>query len=197
MDFREILRRITETLDASGIQYMLVGSFAASYYGYFRATADIDFVIDANPEQLQKFIQELKNRDYEQMDDALAAWRNRSMFNVMDRPAAWKIDFIFLKPRPYSSEEFRRRKQGSFEGVPLVVASPEDVIVAKLEWAKLGESARQIEDVARLLAMIFEKLDLNYISGWVKELGLINQWSEARRLARLEYQSFARYTLMF
>lgn len=189
MGMSEVLRRVTDALHATEIQYMLVGSFASSIHGYLRSTADIDFVIDASPEQLQKLIQELKDKDYyAQIEDALEAWRNRSMFNVMDTLAGGKIDFIFVKPRPYSREEFRRRRRSAFEGISLFVASVEDTIVSKLEWAKLGESARQIEDVARLSQKISisGSLDRAYIDKWVNELGLISQWSEAKRIAGFE-----------
>ena len=186
MDIREILSRITGAMDAAGIRYMLVGSFAAAYYGHFRNTGDIDFVIDADPEQLRKFNQELKNKDYSEIDDAFAAWRKRSMFNVLDRLAGWKIDFIFVKARAYSREEFLRRRQVVFEGASLFVASPEDVIISKLEWAKMGQSLRQVEDVAGLLRKRWGSLDHSYLGKWIAELGLTSQWEEAKQQSGIE-----------
>jgi hypothetical protein len=187
MAIKEVLHRVSAALDIAEIRYMLVGSVASSYYGYFRSTADIDIVIEAEPQQLQKLIQELKENDYyAQIDDALEARRNRSMFNVLDNSEGWKIDFIFLKPRPYSREEFRRRKHSIFEGISLFFASPEDTILSKLEWAKIGESARQIEDVARLLIKTTHSIDRAYIDNWAKELGVTAQWNTARQQAGLE-----------
>jgi hypothetical protein len=54
---------------------------------------------------------------------------------------------IFRKSRLSSQEEFARRQRITLLGLILFVASAEDVIVAKLEWAKLANSPRQIEDV--------------------------------------------------
>jgi len=68
----------------------------------------------------------------------------------------------------------------------MFVASPEDVIVSKLEWAKMGESARQIEDVAAVLKKQRANVDYAYIEEWVSELGLISEWDRARQLAGLE-----------
>ena len=62
------------------------------------------------------------------------------------------------------------------------VASPEDLIVAKLEWAKLGESRRQVEDVAHLLKSQ-SSLDTAYLNRWIDVLGVRGQWDEATRLA--------------
>ena len=70
----------------------------------------------------------------------------------------------------------------AIDGIPLHVASVEDLVLAKLEWAKLGESTRQLEDVARLLESQ-PSLDAVYIECWLDELGVRTQWREACRLA--------------
>lgn len=41
----------------------------------------------------------------------------------------------------------------------LTIAAPEDVLLAKLEWAKIGASERQIDDAAGILRMQGVKLD--------------------------------------
>lgn len=187
MNAHQVLRRILGALEATEIQYMVVGSFASSYYGAFRSTADIDIVIDADPQELGKLIQYLRERDYYAIaDDALDACRQRSMFNVIDMAVSWKVDFIFVKPRPFSREEFRRRSRGTFEGVHLVVATKEDTIISKLEWAKLGESARQLEDVASLIKKNWEMLDHAYLNHWLKELELIPHFNAAKQAAGIE-----------
>jgi len=62
-------------------------------------------------------------------------------------------------------------------------AALEDVILAKLEWAKRGGSARQIEDAARLLRVAAGKVDTNYLQRWIDELGVRKEWSVARETA--------------
>lgn len=101
----------------------------------------------------------------------------------MDHATGLKIDFIFLKSREFSQEEFGRRKKAIVWGVPLYIATSEDIVVSKLEWAKLGESSRQIEDAAGILKVRSDQLDLPYIEKWVAELGLASQWNDARHLA--------------
>lgn len=83
------------------------------------------------------------------------------------------------KSRPFSETEFRRRQPIDFLGIRLHVATVEDVIVSKLEWAKLGGSARQLEDVASLLRLQGEDLDREYITRWVSAMGLEAQWAVA------------------
>jgi hypothetical protein len=184
MSASEVLRRISAALDHAGITYMLTGSFASAYYGTPRSTQDIDMVIVASPEQLRTFVQYLPSPEYyADLDAALEAHRRQSLFNVIDLAAGWKIDFIIRKSRAFSQEEFGRRQLVSVQGVPLFVASGEDVVIAKLEWAKLAQSQRQIEDVAAILRLRRESLEWPYLEKWISELNLDHEWSNAKRVA--------------
>jgi hypothetical protein len=69
------------------------------------------------------------------------------------------------------------------EGLALYFASAEDVLIAKLEWAKLGASSRQIEDAAGIIALQGDQLDATYVRYWVDALGLQEQWSAAQQRA--------------
>lgn len=42
-----------------------------------------------------------------------------------------------------------------------MLATPEDVLLAKLEWAKSGDSERQLEDAAGILKIQAGALDLH------------------------------------
>ena len=187
MDANEVFRRVSQALEANEIPYMLVGSFASSCYGAIRSTADVDIVIDGDLKQIEKLTDYLReNQYYVVTNDAFQAWRQRSMFNVIDLLVSWKVDFIFVKPRAFSREEFRRRMPVTFEGIPLIVATKEDTVISKLEWSKLGGSLRQIEDVAFQLGKYWKVLDHPYLNKWITELGLSSQWNDARQQAGIE-----------
>ncbi|HKM46044.1 MAG TPA: DUF6036 family nucleotidyltransferase [Terriglobales bacterium] len=184
MSVPAIFQRITAALDQAGIAYMLSGSFASAYYGAPRSTQDIDLVIEATTAQLRAFLQSLPAGDYyADLDAALEAHRQQSLFNVIDLATGWKIDLIIRKSRTFSQEEFRRRQLIKLQDLALFVASAEDVIIAKLEWSKLAQSHRQVEDVAGILRMQWESLDHSYLEKWVGELGLKAEWKEARSVA--------------
>jgi hypothetical protein len=184
MSTADVFRRITQALDRAGIAYMLTGSFASAHYGATRSTQDVDFVIDANAEQVRGFVESLSiDRYYVDVDAALESLRRMSLFNVVDMVTGWKIDFIFRKCRPFSEEEFRRRQAVEWHGLHLFLATAEDVIVSKLEWARMGKSQRQIEDVTTLLRMRRDSLDVHYIEKWVSQLSLNEQWQIAKQAA--------------
>ena len=100
------------------------------------------------------------------------------MFNVLSMEHGWKIDFIFQKPGAYSQQAFSRRTPAQLDGVPLIASTAEDLIIAKLDWARMGESSRQIEDVAGILKIQQDSIDRAYIEKWVKDLGLNAEWSQ-------------------
>ncbi len=184
MSAAEVLRKITATLERAEIEYMLSGSFASAYYGAARSTQDIDLVIEATPAKLGKLIETLPaNEYYVELNTALEAYRRRSMFNVIDLIGGWKIDLVIRKDRAFSEEEFRRRQPANLHGVSLFVASAEDSVISKLEWAQLSDSGRQVDDVARILRLRWEALDHAYLEKWIAELGLQKPWTDALDVA--------------
>ena len=184
MSVSEVFQRISSALDQAGIGYMLTGSFASAHHGVLRSTQDIDFVIEATPAQLRQFKEALPSSQYyADLDEALEAHKRQSMFNVIDLATGWKIDLIIRKSRAFSQEEFRRRQRVSLHDVSLFVASAEDVVISKLEWAKLAQSRRQIEDAAAILRTRWGALDQPYLKKWIAELDLQKEWDDGRRVA--------------
>jgi TldD protein len=128
---------------------MVTGSFASTAHGLPRATQDLDIVIDPTGKSLDALLSVLTSEVYYvDVDVARDAFRNHGMFNVIDHATGWKIDFILRKDRSFSEQEFKRRRSTNLLGVEVFMASAEDTIIAKLEWAGSGESDRQLRDVA-------------------------------------------------
>ncbi len=163
---------------------MLTGSYASSYYGTPRATQDLDFVIAPTSEGLRHLTTEMPESDYAaDPDQAEEALRSMGQFNIIDLESGWKIDFIVRKQRDFSLTEFERRRRVRIGSISVDLASAEDIVVAKLEWAKLGESERQLRDVAGILRVQGPSLDRRYVEHWITSLGLSKQWALARRMA--------------
>jgi len=176
----EFLLQIARALEAHGIPYMLTGSLASSMYGIPRATNDIDIVIAPERAQLLSFLQQLERVGLTlHIQTAINALRNRTQFNVIDFRRGWKVDLIIQKDREFSKTEFERKETHEVEGMRLSLATPEDVLIAKLEWAKLGESDQQIVDAAGILKMQRDGLDFEYMQRWVRLLELEPQWAAA------------------
>ncbi|HEU0054151.1 MAG TPA: hypothetical protein VFQ39_13285, partial [Longimicrobium sp.] len=150
------------------------------------ATRDLDFVIAPTREQVRGLVTSFPRSDF-YVDEraALEALDTHGQFNVVDKNTGWKADFIIRKPRSFSTSEFDRRYRATLDGVELTVATAEDVLLAKLEWAKLGESERQIEDAATILRVRAHRIDREYLANWVRQLGVEAEWKAAARRAGL------------
>lgn len=163
---------------------MVTGSFASSAHGTPRATNDIDIVIAPTREQLLALLKQFPEADYySSRDEALDALRDRSQFNVIAYAGMWKVDFIVRRNRAFSEHEFSRRAPVEIAGVALYAATPEDILVSKLEWAKLAGSERQMDDAAGIIRVQGDDLDVAYIRHWIADLELEDQWRTAREKA--------------
>jgi hypothetical protein len=181
---REVLRLFVDAIQAANLAYMLTGSHASTLHGMPRSTYDVDFVISPSREEIRRLVQRLKEAGcYVDEHAAQEAVDTYGQFNAIDMESGWKAAFVIRKPRPFSIAEFDRREAGVLYGVPVQVATAEDLIVAKLEWAKLGGSSRQIEDVANILKIRSERIDRDYLNPWIARLGLEDQWNAAVRMA--------------
>lgn len=177
---QEALFELARILERLGIPHMVTGSVASSYHGRPRSTHDADVVIDPTPDQLDALVRSLLDAgfyvDGERARDAL---RRRLQFNAIETRSAFKIDLIIRKDRPFSREELGRRQPAELSpGVRVALASPEDTILSKLEWAKkAGRSEKQIEDAAGVLA-VNPGLDREYVVRWGHALGVLDLWRE-------------------
>jgi len=75
--------------------------------------------------------------------------------------------------------ELSRREPALIEGIPVYVAAAEDTILTKLEWARLGESERQLRDVAGIVRTSGETVDRAYLRTWAGVLGVRTRLDEA------------------
>lgn len=164
---------------------MVVGSLASSFHAEPRTTQDIDIVIDPTPESLRRFVEDLPRPElYADTDAAAEALDRRTSFNVIEADSGWKVDLLIRRDRPFSREELDRRIPVRLLETDTHIATAEDTIIAKLEWAKQGESERQLRDVAAILAVNRDTLDHVYLDRWITSLGLTETWERANGLAR-------------
>jgi hypothetical protein len=176
----DALLRVVRALESEAIPYMVTGSVASSYHGRPRSTQDADIVIDPEAEPLARLVRRLAAAGF-YVDEAQAqdALRRRRQFNVIETQSACKIDLIVRKERPFSRGELQRREMADlWPGVSVALASAEDTILSKLEWArKAGGSEKQMADALGVLE-VNPKLDRAYIQRWAAELGILDLWEE-------------------
>ena len=182
----DLLKKVVQKLSENKIPHMICGSLASSFHGTPRFTNDIDIVIYPSPSQLDKFIDSLGSDFYVSRQAVEDAMKNNQMFNIIDIASSGKIDLILRKNRPFSIEEFSRRKEYFLDNTAYCVVSPEDSILSKLEWSKKTGSEMQFNDALNVSIVQGEKLDTGYLKKWAKELGIDDQleklFKEAEKL---------------
>ncbi|HEX8693833.1 MAG TPA: hypothetical protein VF746_15530 [Longimicrobium sp.] len=173
----EVTLRVVRVLEGLGVPYLIGGSLASSLHGQPRATQDADAVADLRPEHIPPFIAALQDDFY--LDEAAIrdAVSRRSTFNVIHLGTMFKVDVFVARDDAPTAREFERRRPYALPQVPgaeIVVASPEDVIVQKLYWYRLGDhvSERQWSDAMGVLKVRGRKLDLEYMRDLAEQMGV-------------------------
>jgi hypothetical protein len=145
-----------------------------------RSTNDVDLIIDPTESALDDLLRYLDALGlYVDANVAREEFARRGQFNVIDPEGAWKADLIYRKDRDFSRAEFSRRVRAAPLGVELYIATAEDTLLAKLEWARLGQSELQIRDVVGIIEMRGADLDTVYIESWLDQLGARELWQRA------------------
>ncbi|MCC6211898.1 MAG: hypothetical protein IT513_12735 [Burkholderiales bacterium] len=170
------LQDLCAKLESAGIEYMLTGSLAASYYASPRMTRDIDIVVSLEVAAASK-LAEVFGTEYHADTELIAeGFRLMRPCNVIHLPTLVKIDLIPRKDGEYRRLEFQRRRKVDFAGVLLWIVSPEDLVLSKLEWARESRSEMQLRDVRGLLGT---SLDRAYLNEWAGRLGVAALLKEA------------------
>jgi hypothetical protein len=107
----------------------------------------------------------------------MTAVRRNSIFNLIHTESVIKVDCIVRKNTEHARVEFERRTPVNLEGHSTFVVTKEDLILAKLSWARSSRSQKQLTDVKNLLS---EGYDQEYVDQWVDKLGIAGLLEECR-----------------
>jgi hypothetical protein len=177
-DILEAITPVVEAFEQLGVAYYIGGSVASSVHGIPRTTLDADIVADLRTEHVSFFVERLETDYYVDAEMITKAIERRSSFNVVYLAMMLKVDVFIFKGQRFDNEEFRRARPDSLdttEGATsrlFYVASPEDIVLRKLEWYKMGGgvSERQWLDVLGVLKLQGQRLEMPYLRRWAEEL---------------------------
>jgi hypothetical protein len=176
-DLVAALRPVADALDALGVRYYLAGSVASSAHGIARASLDADVVAALEPDHVVPLTNRLVSAYYIPEDRLQSAVAERSSCNLIHLATMFKIDVFVSKDRPFDRQAAERARPQAIDESPdaprFPVASPEDTVLAKLEWFHLGgeTSERQWWDIVGVLK-VTEDADRTYLSRWAASLGV-------------------------
>jgi hypothetical protein len=186
MEPYELLQFMAKLLEASKIPYLVTGSMASMAYGEPRLTNDIDIVAAMEEEHVREFVKAFDPEKYyvsaEMIRNAIA---RSGQFNIIHSDTGLKVDVMIKEKTPFDESRFKRTQRINItDTIQVSFASPEDVIIKKMEFFKAGGSEKHIRDITGMLKVSGAEIDRKYISSWAAQLGLTKIWETI--LKRLE-----------
>lgn len=185
-DLLSITLMVTALLEQFDIPYFIGGSLASNVYGVARATLDADVVAAIRLDQVEELVAELTATFYADMPAIKDAVTHHRCFNVIHLATMYKVDIFVAKPDAFTHSQFLRRKEqvvGELSEQKAYLASVEDMILAKLEWNKMGGgvSQRQWRDIIEMLRVCKGRLNEQYLTDWAVDIGVRDLLEQARR----------------
>ena len=185
-DILRALGPVAQSLSRQGVQWHVGGSVASCIWGEPRSTLDVDIVAALTPDQARTLAKDLSDEFYADRDAMMDAARSRGCFNVIHLATMLKVDVYLPGEGAHDVASFARRRPwqaGPGEGYS--VASPEDTVLHKLRWYRLGGHVadRQWRDVVGVLIVQSGELEEDYMRRHATELGIDDLLSRAEREA--------------
>lgn len=177
--------RIGAILDDLGIPYLVGGSLASITFGEPRFTQDLDLMIDAGEDEVRALAARLQDDFYVDADAAADAVRHCSTFSAIHIETFLRVDFFTIGDLP----AVRREQLARGRVMPLALGrarfySPEDIVVQKLRWFRMGGeiSDQQWRDVLGVLR-VSREMDAAYLDRAADAFGVRDLLERARHAA--------------
>ncbi len=169
------VRHLARQLSSLKLEVVIGGSVAGSLYSNPRHTQDADVSIEPFPGREEELVRILVSDYVISLPAVRSAVQRRSTFNVIRKTTSFKIDVFIQGSRPFdrASRDRRRPLPSDVPGDTVVyVHSPEDIVLQKLAWYRLGNeiSDRQWTDILGIMRMQRGHLDGEYLAHWAAEL---------------------------
>jgi hypothetical protein len=179
LELERTFEQVCSSLEAVGIDYALMGAFAAITWGRVRTTIDVVLVLTATPERFKLFEEKLIALGYQpgrhvgpsEPTDVLP---DMAVFWSGDHPAI-RID-VFIAKLEFERDVLARKRRESILGRITPVVAPEASIIYKL-LASRGRDLDDIKGIFEARRIVGEHLDWAFLDHWAHE------WEITERLA--------------
>jgi len=167
MDAIAVALQVADTLESIGVEYLVGGSLASSLVGEPRSTLDVDLGVRLDASHVRPLVERLGREFFADPESLARAVRERSSAN----------DLFLLGAHPFEQGQMARRRRMRVASSPdrfLWAYAPEDIVLQKLRWFRLGHevSDRQWRDVLSVLRLSGADLDRDYLRAGARTFGV-------------------------
>ena len=174
-DYLSVVESAHRALSVTQAPYCVIGALALGIWGNPRATYDVDFLVLAQCNNPQPFLDLLCSAGFainETWHDANPMAREVVLRLAHPTVPHFPVDLVFSLG-PFDHAVLDRRRAVDFHGLTIWMSSPEDLILMKLRASR----PRDFDDVISIVKNPRLQLDLDYLWNWADRLGLHGELS--------------------
>lgn len=180
MEWSDLLDFLARTLSELKIEYFVTGSSATITYGEPRFTNDIDIVAFLKPTDVVPLCDAFAAPAFYVSREAVQqAIQHRRMFNIIHPSSGLKIDVAVPAESEFNNSRRTRTVEVTLKTDTRVnFASPEDVILKKMEYFREGGSEKHLRDITGVLKICDPPVDREYVDLWASHLQVEDVWQQ-------------------
>lgn len=185
MSLVNLFRRFAGPLDQLQIPYMATGAVAAIVFGEPRLTLDLDLVLRLAGPDVPHFAKAFPGNEFyvppvETLQEEVQRPRY-GHFNLLHHESGLRADIYLAGDDPLDAWGLAHRRRETVGGEPVWIAPAEYVIVRKLEYYRDGRSEKHLTDIAGILRIRPDLVDLPLLEGFIGERALRAEWEKSRK----------------
>ncbi len=163
-----VLSELLKVCKDHKVKIVLMGGIAVGVYARPRATYDIDGIISIREEQIENFLNTLKEAGFRyDKKEPIKFIQGLSFITLCYTKYKTYVD-LFIAGNKFQENILARVKKVRFNKMTLNIISLEDLILIKLQTGR----ERDIEDVRDMITENKEKIDFGYLMRWARALNI-------------------------
>jgi hypothetical protein len=181
----EAAREVHDFLTAQKIPYTIIGGIAIQRWGEPRLTKDVDVTLLVPIEETESVTTLLAQKFTPRIHDVHQFVKQTRVLPVTASNGC-EVDFSFAIP---GYEELLLRRSVVFEpgqGIRVQICSPEDLIIHKA----VAGRPQDMSDIEGVINRQGDKLDVEYIRGWLSKFSLILETDEVLNRFERPYEEW-------